>query len=289
MNQIHALTRDSAEPFGVLKDDLCETMAVLKTRGIFEVELEGIQKKVLSCPGHGVMLGRCSNVGVIQIRVDNANLCEDCQKLKKQKNRKDARREKNWEQQVAPGSRTNFRYLIDDQLKERAKKLNYRRKTMKRRFDKIIANAERCAVDVSGNSNGNQEFRGAVSSIADHCIKNNDFMGTVKAQLKELIQEESKRETGDASHEVTDDEVKPLLDFIAEQLRNHVLISTGKGKQARFSGPIIQLCHAMFVRSPASFREHAALSPLHFPSESTLKKQRAVTKKDTCKYGKHRA
>ena len=74
--------------------------------------------------------------------------------------------------------------------------------------------------------------------------------------------------------------MKPLVDYMKEQIINEVLILSGKEKQVSFSLQTWQLANALYSRSPANFREQKELSPVHLPSESSMKKVQSQNRVD---------
>ena len=79
-------------------------------------------------------------------------------------------------------------------------------------------------------------------------------------------------------YEFNPSHVKDMVEQIREQMKNEILIRSGKGKAVSFCPKTYHITHALFSRSCAHYQEFRALSAFHYPSECSQKKIRSANK-----------
>ena len=68
------------------------------------------------------------------------------------------------------------------------------------------------------------------------------------------------------------EDVDDLVETLKEQCVNQVEVLTGNKKQVRFSSRTWEVVHSLYSKSASTYHHHKELSPLVYPSESSIKK-----------------
>lgn len=297
--------RRLSSPSGVadLSDDeaLKETMTVLNLRGIRSVDC-GNGNKVFYCIGAEEMEGQCGTVEAIRIQSNNSDLCQHCQQLSKQANRRDQRREENWDRRTDPTSTVNLSHLTTEEIQARGRRANNNRKVETR---KLVKERLQRAFDLEirpddGSSDNDGSGNGGAGSVPaddpdDQCHKflheikealqystakerRPEFQKNVSKLLVELVKEGALGETRDPSFEFKESDAIELTDYIAEQLDNAVQKISGKSNQIRHGVLAYQLAYVDITTSKSSYREKKKLSPIAMPSEREMGRLKSISR-----------
>jgi len=274
-----------------------------------------IQYRISLCEGN-----RCEQVLAKINRSNTDGFCNKCRKDSFNRKASDETREKNYDQQCAVNSKTNERYLNDEQRKQKSKHQRYKIKNQNRKIkslqdaiDKLKERIENDSVCLDGsegtgfldgsdtprraaceNYDGDEDdasphkaFLDDMQTICTEVLNDGSSKETMKkilvAVLKDTVESEAKTSEDLANFNESDKRVLDLVDTITEQISNISKDITNKKKQCRYGPVTMQLAYAIWSRSPASYREMRAIVPHMTPCPRQLAKMKKANKvEDGC-------
>ena len=260
------------------------TELLIRVHGMSEILLQN-GTLIRRCQGQVKGGDRCDKLIVSGKRANNRTICQNCTKNIWNTNKDENTRKKNYEKQIHPSSRLAHCHLTHEQRCARNRKKrdhlcnitcsyeSLKSKLAKKQtfIDKeLLANTGRKLS--SRGKRRHENFKRQTKDCINIILNQKEsFEDILKKLLLELFREGFARERRVKNgYEFKEEDVKPIVEQIFEQMNNEVKTKTGK--KPKFSASTYHISHALFTRSPSHYREFKELSNFHYPSISSLEK-----------------
>ena len=200
-----------------------------------------------------------------RINTDNdILLCSACERRETSKKKRDARRVLlSHDDNTAPSSHCNVRWMTKEQFAERYNKL-------KKENLRMASNLKRVANEISDKTKHvdlclTEESRNIFSAAIDSA-ESEQGRRIIKDTLMTLL-ESTASSTQEAAASCSE-----FVDAIAEEMTAFSTKLKSGDKQVRFSPRVLRVALSMYLKSPKTYKEFKSSSVLCLPSISTLKK-----------------
>ena len=214
---------------------------------------------------------RCGCNRILEARKNQSNQCEKCRKGTFMEKVCEQRRHDHAEMRVAPDSSVPITSLQSDEVTIRMRKLKQERARKEKERKRLVAKLAAYEIEKEKMS---EEMLATAGKSLEYAKEHPTLLRNELARaLYELIEQQNN--SIDGSKPLSYDDVGPLVEMLADEIKNQCRVLNGQDKQCQYSSKLLGVAMGLYLRSGRSaYEQFQEDSIMRYPSADTLAKMK---------------